>query len=160
MNAIYQQQADIQAKIQALLPAIPVGVEDPKNAAAEVTKALVKGGLPANGSGKTGIAMLITTVSAKTSDPDSRTETVLLDFVHRIAIYEQVEANRFGSNGIGTTGLDALSALIGSEEAPGLHGWAQGPGQAPLQFQGFDSDQNEKGVTAWFAEFVLSRPAA
>jgi hypothetical protein len=152
MSPLLQIPLDFKARIEGLPAAagVPVVAEDLSDPANQQLVQLMQGALPANGAGKTGIAILLL-VPGLVGDPTNPSSLVKGDMTVRLMIYESLEINR-GPGGIGVNGAQLAWACMKS-----IQGWRPTAGAAAWRLGNFDSSETDSGVIAHQIDFVAQR---
>lgn len=172
-NPLLARQAAIKSALQAnaVLSPIPIITEDAKDALATALFSIAKGGLTANAAGKTGINILLLTISIPSAEAN-QTTMINAEVVQRVWLRELVAVNRDPIAGIGVQSLDAIVAIMqvlqgrvyasGSAAAtppapsrPGASGTSgRGLNRRPFQFEGGASEAAPDLTTLdWYLDF-------
>lgn len=151
MNAFLTLQEAVRTQLQlhSDLNQVAILIEDKGDIEAGIEAALARSGVMANTSGAVGVAILIVTPSGNAGA--GMGHRPLIDIRVRVAVFENPVINR-ATGGVGLTSLDLLDRVIKQ-----LHGWQPHPGASPAMFSAFDSDADDTGNLAYFADFNLTR---
>ena len=152
MSPLLQIPLDFKERIEGLSAAagVPVVAEDLSGPTNQILVQMMKGALPENGAGKTGIAALLL-VPSLVGDPTNPSNLVKGDLSVRLMIYEALEINR-GPGGIGVSGPELAWACMKS-----IQGWRPTAGAAAWRLGNFDSSETDSGVIAHQIDFVAQR---